>query len=441
MEKILFRKPDFDNRLGINRIAQVPKNWYELYKDGKYLKEDTLMSNLLLELNSEDLKNRIRYWEYDFFKNYVEYTNQEDNQKYFYYIPLHSIEHWFFDMEDIGFSGIEEDVKKDIRNKKCKIVLLCTDEGNYGEESDLYTPANWSLELLQKWIDLEKFPHESLIFICMNMNIQNLATKKCLNYHIVPTSWMSETHLWIKKDEPSTFLELKENSKLFLTYNFAYHPHRMQLLESLYKNDLLKDSYHSFIFNNDPLGNSKKQYKKLNENLLVDGLDKILDKIPIKIEDDYKAEDYQNYDFKGQVVIKNHYENSFLSLVSETLYKNNTIYFSEKTFKPISQHHPFILNSSKNSLKKLKNLGYQTFDKWWDESYDECDNFIDRIDMICKILLELKAKSYNELKKIKLEMRDVLIHNYNNYIQRYNQNTSPIINAVQEEYKKFVKNE
>ena len=85
-------------------------------------------------------------------------------------------------------------------------------------------------------------------------------------------------------------------------------------------------------------------------------------------------------------------------------------------------------------------MGYQTFDKWWDESYDECDNHIDRIDMICKILLDLKSKSYDELKKIKLEMRDVLIHNYNNFIQRYNQTPSPIINAVEEEYKKFVKN-
>lgn len=440
MEKVLFRKPDFDKRLGVNRPAQIPKNWYELYEDGKYLKFDHMMSNLLLKSNQNDLKNRIQYWEYDFFQNHVEYKNKEDDEKYFYYIPLHSIDDWFLDMEHIGFSGIEEDVKKDVRNKKCKIILLCTDEGNYGEEPDIYTPGNWSLELIQKWCDLEKFPHSSIIFICMNMNIQTLATKKCLNYHIVPTSWISETHIWVKKDEPSTFLELKENSKLFLTYNFAYHHHRMCLLESLYKNNLLKDSYHSFIFNNDQEDNTKNQYKKWNKNLLPDGFDKILDKIPIEIEDDYKKEDYGNYDFKGQVIIKNHYENSFLSLVSETLYKNNTIYFSEKTFKPISQHHPFILVSSKNSLSKLKQMGYQTFDKWWDESYDECDNHIDRIDMICKILLDLKSKSYDELKKIKLEMRDVLIHNYNNFIQRYNQTPSPIINAVEEEYKKFVKN-
>ena len=50
---------------------------------------------------------------------------------------------------------------------------------------------------------------------------------------------------------------------------------------------------------------------------------------------------------------------TFISLVTESLTDRNTLFFSEKIWKPIMVGHPFLLLGSKHSLKYLKNLGYK----------------------------------------------------------------------------------
>ena len=450
MEKTLFRKPDFDNRLGIIRPACLPKDWYELYQENRFFKKHGAIKEIILNHNDvphdgQFIKSRFKFWDEDFLQDHVEYIEKYNGKKYFYFIPI-STDNWFMEMENIGFSGIEEDIKKDIRNKNCKIILIATDEGFYGSYGDVYSPSNWDLDLIQKWCEIEKFPSDSLVFISMNMigNIHNV--KKSLSYSISGTSWLSERHLLLRKDyklKKSNYNEFQQNSKLFLTYNNAIHIHRVGLLYFLNEYNLLENSLCSFNFiENDGLYNHCiNSFKQMNRDVLsFDKFDEILKQLPIKIENDYNPNDFLNYDFKGQVSIREHYENSFLSLVSETLYKNGAVYFSEKTFKPIYECHPFLLLSSKGSLKKLKELGYQTFDRWWDESYDECDDYIERIKMICDVLVELKSKSFDELYKMKIEMRDVLIQNYENFIQRCTQNPNPIIEIIKHEYEKFVKN-
>jgi hypothetical protein len=108
---------------------------------------------------------------------------------------------------------------------------------------------------------------------------------------------------------------------------------------------------------------------------------------------------------------------------------SNTIYFSEKTFKPIVAKHPFILLSSPGSLKKLKDLGYKTFDKWWDESYDDAEDYIDRVDMVLKILKELNKKPLSELEVIKKEMKDILDYNLKHYFD-IRENTDFLYNIL-----------
>ena len=60
----------------------------------------------------------------------------------------------------------------------------------------------------------------------------------------------------------------------------------------------------------------------------------------------------------------------FLNIVTETLFNSESIFISEKTYKPIYLCQPFIIFGNPHTLKKLKQLGYKTFDKWIDESYD-----------------------------------------------------------------------
>ena len=57
-------------------------------------------------------------------------------------------------------------------------------------------------------------------------------------------------------------------------------------------------------------------------------------------------------------------------------------------------------------------MGFKTFDKWWDESYDN-DNSHTKIKKIADIIEELHKKDVNELKMMYNEMMPILKHNKN----------------------------
>ena len=103
---------------------------------------------------------------------------------------------------------------------------------------------------------------------------------------------------------------------------------------------------------------------------------------------------------------------SWLSIVSEASAgeSDETIFISEKIFKPIICFHPFIVVSNQGYLEKLKEMGYKTFDGFIDESYDKMPNVFDRYNLIIDNIKKIssikdKLSWFNSLESI-------LIHNY-----------------------------
>ena len=104
---------------------------------------------------------------------------------------------------------------------------------------------------------------------------------------------------------------------------------------------------------------------------------------------------------------------TFCNVVFETIFFNEKRKFlSEKIFHPIKACQPFILVSQTGELKYLKSLGFKTFDKWWDESYDDEVDDWKRLDKIWKIIEYINQLQTDKLKKIHTEMISVLRHNY-----------------------------
>jgi hypothetical protein len=105
------------------------------------------------------------------------------------------------------------------------------------------------------------------------------------------------------------------------------------------------------------------------------------------------------------------YMNSWVSVVSEASFADdeNTLFLSEKTFKPITCMQPFIIFGNRGSLKQLRERGYKTFDGFIDESYDDLPTF-ERLDAVIQSI-----KKVSEIKD-KLDwyrsMKDILVHNY-----------------------------
>jgi hypothetical protein len=110
--------------------------------------------------------------------------------------------------------------------------------------------------------------------------------------------------------------------------------------------------------------------------------------------------------------MKTYEDSAFISIITESEYGSDTIFFSEKTTKYLTLGKPFILYSSPHSIKKLHELGFKTFDKWWDESYDEEEDINKRTDKIINIVKEISAYSLDKLISIRKDMQEILKHNH-----------------------------
>ena len=113
---------------------------------------------------------------------------------------------------------------------------------------------------------------------------------------------------------------------------------------------------------------------------------------------------------------KTMYEQTLLSIITETIVLSNTMLISEKTWKAIAIGHPFMIVGSKGILKQLKEMGYKTFDRWIDESYDNAETFSERVDIICNNIKILNENSLEELIKIRNEMKEVCVFNQNHFV-------------------------
>jgi len=106
-------------------------------------------------------------------------------------------------------------------------------------------------------------------------------------------------------------------------------------------------------------------------------------------------------------------DNSFCNIITESFFDNPPIHITEKTDRAFAHRQPFIMVGGCRYLTKLKGLGFKTFDKWWDESYDlEFDN-IKRMNKIKKVITEISKWDLNKCQEVYLEMEDVLQNNYN----------------------------
>jgi len=170
--------------------------------------------------------------------------------------------------------------------------------------------------------------------------------------------------------------------------------HRIGLCSRLLREDLLENGKVS-------IGDFDMQTADISKYPNATELKKI---VPIEIDRTLKynlANDVSHDDF----------HQTFVSLVTESLSDSNVLFLSEKIWKPIYMGHPFIVLGNPGTLKYLKKLGFQTYDRWWDETYDDEEDLEKRIDKIIFILKRLSEKNHEDLIKVRAEMRDINIKN------------------------------
>lgn len=111
------------------------------------------------------------------------------------------------------------------------------------------------------------------------------------------------------------------------------------------------------------------------------------------------------------------FNESFLYIVTETVSQNFyddsdvPMDFLSKMGRALWYPTPFVVVGNCGVLRRLKEMGFQTFDKWWDESYDDMEELNERMKSIYRLVEWISNLSQSEMLKIRNEMIPVFNHN------------------------------
>lgn len=245
---------------------------------------------------------------------------------------------------------------------------------------------------------------------CKQFNWIQLNIFSLNNYELLTSSRVKDNEDLYKK-----FLtEPRIKNKKILCFNRDGKEHRLYIVSELIRRNLLKDSYVSLYLYKDKISTSlirevlPKSYNTISKTLEEN---EALMPLTLSLNDDHSNNHIVADDVK-------HFNDSYFSIVNETKYFKHIghldcHWFTEKTFKPISCKHPFILVSRPGSLEQLRILGYKTFSPYIDESYDEIENDEDRLEIIMNEVEKLCRYTNLEWLKFQENVQPILEHNFN----------------------------
>jgi hypothetical protein len=274
--------------------------------------------------------------------------------------------------------------------------------------------------------------YNQLCFVTNSFNIEDLYNSylkyrklksfmkvKTIPYYIYPTTgYALQTHpnCFIDKSTGIEYsyptvdeIDLKRN-KYYLNLNRnTGRLHRSKLVLHLINKNIKDKGLISF--------HKSKEFDifcDIPEN--IEYKNKIQTEYPFILDQDDADVVSQMYNIFGNKKI---WMDSYFSIVSETSVDKNHAFITEKTVKPIIYFHPFIIWGNPFSLKFLKEMGFQTFPEFFDESYDEVEDEDVRLSLIVDNVQRLCSKELDEIHDMYQSVKPKLWYNYNLLNQLY----------------------
>jgi hypothetical protein len=100
--------------------------------------------------------------------------------------------------------------------------------------------------------------------------------------------------------------------------------------------------------------------------------------------------------------VAHHYYDSYVNVVLEThmdVDQSGGVFLTEKTFKPIKNSQLFVIFGAPGSIAKLRSMGYETFDRVIDHSYDLETDTTERWARVCAEIQRLQGADLYEMYK------------------------------------------
>lgn len=270
------------------------------------------------------------------------------------------------------------------------------------------------------------------------------------NYKNVGVDEVFLCHYFLLKDyrrivvnnESKQSVNWDSNSTKFLF--FTGKPNRSHRIGTMYKfyeeNYLDKMNWSFFMFDEmrDDAKSQLRQCFSISDEKFDEFVSSSLND-PEGINELYtKTQHYDGipYNFKN-------YDNALFSVITETGYnplfgpEYNAVWITEKTWKPIINHLPFIVISSDNNfVKKINEYGFKTFDYLYSSlEYDKMlymhfkiPMFFEQVDMMYKNIKNYRERVWEDVQynyKLLQDMHDTQMTDIEYLIKKYNSNCKP----------------
>lgn len=250
-----------------------------------------------------------------------------------------------------------------------------------------------------------------------NMNF----TKNEFNFNYVHCRVAFEKTIIGLPDIVNTLKDRIRN-KYYTNLNRYPKIHRLELMEYILENNYFDLGYNSFVYSSDKVETLFPNKYKKTKNILPVILDLNRFDNDWNLPDPYTNSDGIPYQYTLD---------SYLQLVTETQYEGEGItWTSEKIVKPFVSMNFMLLLAQPGTLTWWKNMGFETFDFLFDESYDTELDDKKRLELVFSQLKSFVSMSLKDINNLYYENFKLLEHNYNHYQIYANNELNKVRNLI-----------
>lgn len=337
----------------------------------------------------------------------IKHVNDIHDEKYIYPFTVHGSA--FIQLKYFRENGLQlsEKVKEDCRKGTCKILMHEFLEGHGFN-------MTWVWRFIHHQAELLSIPVDSFIFA--DSNYLTPALQESYGTKGFYKFWWERHNSFLTDSEyDRRVVDVKDPSRkpyYFICLNRRFRWHRTKIILEIFKrwgNKFLW-SYDKPPINKELFTNKELAHFSFEEMLVKSGdfpLE-LYNILPKQIDIDHGVND--------TMTRLNLQEQAHISVVTETMFNEvETLFFSEKVYKPIVSLQPFILIGSYNSLKILREQGYKTFHPYINESYDSIESHVARFDAIVHEIDRLSRLPESDIIELVKKCSDICIYNYNHW--------------------------
>lgn len=220
--------------------------------------------------------------------------------------------------------------------------------------------------------------------------------------------------------------EIKE--KNFVCFNRVPRRHRVELFAKLMERDLVDGSYYSFDISD---ADEKVDWQDFLTPSTYNTFNKCRPLLPLVLN----RTELRDNPVELCVDDIRYHKNSYFSVVTETVfYQQNSSYYdplhgmdsvflSEKVFKPLAYMHPFIMASVPGTMAKIRELGYRTFHPYIDERYDSISDDEERLAEIVRVINRLCSNTPEQWLAWQRNVRPIVEHNISHFLKEKRMST------------------